>query len=467
MNRAVLYQEKINFVYRGPALAILVLLFVAFAYAGWSGDRWRDARVDSLAEFQLETEHGMSEIREQLAGIEAGTAEVGPFDANPMDVFFPAVLPPASLADFAVGHADLHPASAEISPWSNIAGVFGSYQFDNPTTLSTGSFDVAMVIIVLMPLLMIAISFDVLAGERARSSLAMVLSAPLKQTELVWTRLVFRNVLVWLAAAAAMLLLAFANDIGGDRYTRFGLWLGASFVYALVWLSLIACCVARFRSAMATAGSLVGLWLLFTLAVPATISTLSEALYPTPSRLALLSEVRSAQAETERELAELTEGLLLDHAEQSVDSEEEVPSFYRAAFLANQAARESVRPIVEGFEQARAGRDRTLQWAQYLSPSVVAQRLLMLSAGADLDRQHRFQAQVQAALVELETAVGPAVVSGNRLSLAEFDELKSFEFRDVSVQNIASSAIVPAAFLLVLSFALGVAANRRLAEERL
>lgn len=465
MNRAILFHERLNFVRRGPALTVIVLLFAAFFYAGWSGDRWRDAHNENLSGFESQALESLASFREQLAGIEDGSIEPSPYDGNPMSILLPAVLPPASLADFAVGHADLHPASAEISTWRNLSSVFGRYQFDNPTTLSSSSFDVAMVVIVLMPLLMIAVSFDVLAGERSRGSLAMVLAAPLRLPELVWSRLVFRNAILWLAAFAAMLCLAVVNDAGGDRFARLGIWFSVSFLYALVWLCLIAYCVARYRSATSTAGSLVGFWLLFTLALPATVATLAEAINPTPSRLAFLSEIRTAQGDTTRNLAKVTEGFLTDHPELTI-GDESVPSFYRAAFLSNQAARETTRPIVEAYASAREGRERTVGWAQYLSPSIIAQRLLHLSAGADLGRQHRFQSQVQVALSELSEAVGPSVVSRNRLTVAELDRLEPFEFDDVSARQISTSAAGPALFLLVIGLALGIAAQQRLVRDR-
>ncbi len=466
MKSGILYHEGLNFVRRGSATAIIALLIVTFAYVGWSGDRWRDARHTSLTNFETQGLEAVSKLRADLAEIEAGRMEATPRGPNALTIQFPAVLPPSSLADFAVGHADLHPASAEISIWRNLSDVFGRYQFDNPTTLSVSTFDVAVVVIVLMPLLMIAASFDVLASERSRASLAMVLASPVRLTELVWTRLAFRNVLIWLVAVLAMLVLAFWNDAGGDRFARLGLWIGASLLYGLVWSALIAYCVARCKTATGTAGALVGLWLFFTLAMPATIATLSEAVYPTPSRLAFLSEVRSSQGESRRNLEKLTEGFLLDHPELTV-GDENVPASWRAAFLANQTARKNTQPIVAAYDAARAGRERTIAWAQYLSPSIIAQRLLYLSAGGNLERQHRFQAQVQASMIELDRVLGPAIVAQQKLSAADLGVLKPFEFKDISVQRIFSAAIAPGIFLLLLSLFLGIAAHRRLVNELL
>ncbi len=466
MTSAILFHERLNFLSRGPALFALLLVVVAFAYAGWSGDRWRDAQLESVSGFETEKLEALADYRAQLVEIESGKKAPGPYDANPMSVTIPAVLPPAALADFAVGHADLHPASAEISTWRNLSSVFGRYQFDNPTTLASTAFDLALVIIVLMPVVMIAVSFDVLASDRSRGTLAMILASPVTLQKLVWMRLTVRNGLIWLAAIVIMLALAMFNDAGGDRMARFGLWLGVSLLYGLFWFVTIAFCVARFRSATATAGSLVGLWLLFTLALPATFATLAESMYPTPSRLAFLSEIREAQGDTNRNLAKLTEGFLMDHPDLTV-GDEGMPSYLRAAFLSNEAARESTRPIVEAYDAARAGRAQTIGWAQYLSPSIIAQRLLMHSAGGDLERQFRYQTQVHAALAELSAAIGPAVVSRNRMTLEKFDELRPFAFADVSAGSIALAGTVPAGFLLVLSLAIGFAAQHRLVRDRL
>ena len=464
MNAAIIYQENLAFLRRGPALLVVALLVFTLVYAGWSGASWRDAQTANLQAFESTADEALGAFREQLAAIEAGTVEPSPYDANPMSILIPATLPPASLADFAIGHADLHPASAELSTWRNQSSVFGRYQFDNPTTLSSSAFDVAMVIVVLMPLLMIAVSFDVVSRERSRGSLGMLLAAPVSMRDLVWTRLAFRNGILWATAAIVVLFLGLANDAGGDRLPRLGIWIAISFLYLAVWLALIAYCVAKFRSATATAGALVGLWLVFTLALPASIATTTEALYPTPSRLAFLSEIRTAQGETNRNLAALTDGFLMDHPDLSV-GDESLPSFYRAAFLSNEAARENTKPIIEAYEAARAGRDRTVRWAQFLSPAIIAQRLLHLCAGADLKRQHRFQGQVQQALDELGTAIGPSVVSRNRLPLAAFDELEPFAFKDVTARQIVGSATGPAIFLLLVMLIVGMAANRLLQDE--
>ena len=377
-----------------------------------------------------------------------------------MNIAFPATLPPGALGDFAVGHTDLHPSSGEISPWNNLSTLFGRYQFENPAMLVAGSFDVALVAIVVMPLLMIAVSFDMLSRERTRGTLALTLCAPISLARMLWTRLLFRNGVLWLSAIAAMSALVLMNDTGGDRHARFGWWLTASLVYWGFWLGLIAFVVARFRHATQTAAVMAGLWFALVVAMPGLVSAIADAIYPTPSRLALLSEVREIESATSRDLADLTDRFLTDHPELTV-GDEGVPEFFRAAFLTNDAARQVTAPIVDGFELARYARARALSLAQYLSPAIVAQRLLHLLADADLERQHRFQAQARQALFELADAVGPAIVSRNRITVAEFDDLPAFAFVDRTLAEVRSEFLFPLAFLVAVSLWLAVAASRR------
>lgn len=458
-NNAIIYLELRTFLLRGNGPLAGGVLLVAVLLAGWGGGLWRDAQRESVEAYETAAAAELATWRETLADIEAGRREAGPFDANPMSIAFPAALPPSSLADFAIGHAELQPATGEISPWRNAATIFQKYQFDNPTTLAIGRFDLSLVIVMLLPVLMIAVSFDVIARERTQGTLALIMSHPVTLSRLAWTRLLLRNAALWAVALGGMLIVLFMNDAGGDRYARFALWLVTSFAYAIFWLALIACCVAAFRSLTGTAAALVSGWLLLVLALPAAVETVAEAAFPTPSRLAYLSEIRQAQADTNRSLDRLTDNFLMDHPELSV-GDEGMPAYMRATFLANEISRQNSLPIVQGYEEARSGRARTLAWAQLLSPAIATQRALNLIAGGDLDRQHRFQTQAGDALSSLAAAIGPSIVSRNRLSLEEFDSLAPFRFHGRTVAELVAMLAWPVLVVLAVSGGLTVLAVR-------
>ena len=465
MNKAIFQLDALTFLRRGSAWVAMLLIMATIFYVGWNGDSWRDARAAELQSFEAEKLGELAQWRQTMEEIERGELSPTPFDGNPMSILFPAVLPPAPLSDFAIGHSDIQPQSAEVSAWRNPANLFGHYQFENPATLAVGGLDLTLVIVLLMPILMIAISFDVLAADRSRGTLPMMMSFPLRLASVAWPRLLLRNGILWFTAVVAMFVLLVVNDSGGERYAHFGIWLAVCLAYGAFWLSLIALSVSAIRSAVGTAAALIGAWAVLTLAVPAMISTGSESLYPTPSRLAWLSEVREAQGETNRELDRLTEGFLMDHPDLTV-SEEQVPSYFRGSFLANEAARQRTAPILAGYEKARSDRQHIVDLAQYLSPAVIAQRLLHVAAGADLGRQHSYQSQARESLSTLAETIGPAVISRNRISMAEFEELQPFQFKEKSTAELVNSALWPLLYLLLLSALLSYFAQRRLATSQ-
>lgn len=464
MLSAVFYLETRDFLKRPPVLVCLALVIASIGYAGWHGEQRRSAHTAGLEAFVADKQEALDAWRTSLVELEAGRLEPSPYAANPANVIMPAVLPMAALGDFAIGYGDLHPASAELSPRRNLSSLFGRYQFDNPEALATGGFDVALVVLLIMPLLMIAVSFDVLATERGRGSLAMALSAPARLADIAWGRLLYRNGSLWLLAVASMAALVVANDAGGDRYARFFGWLLVSLCYGAFWLALIAFVIARFQSATQTAAVLTGLWFLLTLAFPGAVSSITEAVYPTPSRLALLSEIREVEGATNRELARLTDRFLTDHPELTV-GDEGVPAFYRASYLSNDGARQASAPLVDDFERAHELRSRALTIAQYVSPAIITQRLLLELSEADLGRQHRFQREARGALFELSDALGPAIVSRNRITVDEFDALAPFTFEAEPAGSLVLRQLPPLVFLLAVAIVLARAAQRRLKLE--
>lgn len=462
--RTLFRQELTEILRSGSAFAAMGLALLTLLYAGWSGDQRRDQYQLGLDRFVAASQIELSNWLAELSAVEANSPDASPFSANPMGITFPAVLPAGPLHDFAAGHADLQPVSAEVTLWRNLADVFGRYQFDSPELLAAGSFDVALVLVLFIPLLMIALSYDALARERDQGTLVIVLSAPLSLSKLLWTKLVFRNGMLWIWTLLILTFLAVVNDAGGDRFARFSGWLMISLAYGCFWLALIAWVLSQALDATRAAAILVACWFLLTLAIPGLVSTSSEALFPTPSRLALLSEIRQVEAETNLELAALTDQYLNDHPELTV-GDEGMPSFYRATYLTNDRARQRTAPLLERFEAAQTARAELLRWAQLLSPSIVAQRAFHGLADANLERFRKFQAQVRAALFQLSDEVGPAVVSRNRISSAAFRSLEPFRFRPTANTDLYQQSALAALYLLALAAILAALAQRRLADE--
>ena len=441
------------------AMAILAFALIASLYSVWSGTAWRDAHVAMLGNYEADVEVQMQTWREDLFAIEQGTQEASPFAARPGNIQVPATQPVGPLGHLAVGSSALLPTRATITPLQTRMSMIEPYEFDNPTTLSLGKFDLAFFTVVVLPLLMIALSFDVLASDRSRGTLKLLLSNPISTENVLVTRLAVRNgLLILLALVSIVVGFATAGEGGFGGYGL--LWLGTFLAYTLFWLALIYLAVSRIRRSEATAATLIGLWVLFTLAIPALTNSAGEAVYPLPSQLEYLSDSRAAQVDASRRTSELTDDFLQDHPELTV-SDESVPDFFSAVFLANEQVLSNTVPIVNAFEEANRQRSAFVDRLQYLSPAIIAQRAFFRIAGSDFDQAQMFITQAGTAMDDLNDVVRPAIISKNRLASDSLGAVPVFSMELAGPGAASRQISLPIMFLLVCAAVLAAVGYAR------
>lgn len=467
-NTPVLALEKRLFLFSLPGLVVAFAVIALGWLAAVNGQTSVKRTIEAQTQFLESGNEAVKEWRDALVEIEKTGEASSPFDARPMNIRMPAALPPAPLADFAIGSNDLHPTTTTLTGWSNPGDLFIEYEFSNPTLASIGGFDLTFLVVALLPLIMIGASFDILAGDRERGRARLIAAQAGHVGPSVWKRLVIRNLAIWACFGLVATLAAFSspfnatpNTTGPARFTHFAAWFAAASVYGLFWLSLIAFAAAVIKRSETVAASLFASWAVFVFAVPAIGGALAEASYPPPSRLVFLSEMREGEVTAIRETAALTAGFLADHPEMTV-SEEAVPGFYRSNFLANREAARRTTPVLEAFNQSRHQRAQLISKLQYLSPAMIANNALTTIAGGDVARNMAFQEQARAALNDLSERIGPAVVAKQRLSVAEFDAIPAFAFRERTLAEKAAVFAAPLGFLVLVAAVLLFASRRRL-----
>ena len=466
MKSIAFFLECRTFLFAAPGIALIVSLLILGAYAAYSGKSQLARIAQGQAHYAQTRNDALDAWRDELVEIESAPGAAAPaYAARPMNIRKPAVAPAAPLGDFAIGASDLLPAQTELSAWVNPADLFNEYEFANPTLLSIGRFDLSIMAVLLLPLLMIAASFDIWSAERESTRARLIAAQAGAVKPLIWSRLLFRNGLIWgvfaLVALAAGLAAPGAAGLSSARLANLAGWIGAAWIYGAFWFALIAFAVAYLRRSEIIAATLFALWASFVLLTPAIGGALSEALYPPPSRLAALSAMRDAKSEAGKATAELTEGFLTDHPQMTV-SDDDVPFYYAGTWLANREAAARTAPILRAFEESRQRRREAVDLLQYLSPAVIANRALLSFAGADVHRYRAYQAEARAALADLSQRIGPAVVARQRLSLAAYDAMAPFAFTETPAGDKARRLAAPLAFLSALTLALGWGARRRL-----
>lgn len=464
--KAIIAQERRNLLSDKAQFVLLAAFLVVCLYAVWIGAHHRSS-VETTTQAFLEA--GIADAdawRERIVDIESGAVapEDDIFAGSAMGVYLPAVSGPGPLSDLSIGVTDLQPMTAMVSQWRTVERLFGSYQFQSPAAIASGPFDMAFVVIFVLPLLMIALAYDVLAEDRERGRLGLVLSQPISVRDLVFARLRVRlgAVLIILLLALAVGFFVGASEAGAaQRAGRFAIWVAIAVAYFAFWFMTIAWAVSLNRKGETTVLLLAAVWALNGLIGPATLAAGAEALHPAPSRLAFLSDTREASSEAYKSRADVMQGMLLDHPQLTVENYS-LPEYIRTSFLVTQSVDESVSPVLESFDRVHENRHQLLSRVQYASPAIVALQTFNTVSGSSLERQKKYEREVRAFKHDLAENVEEKVLLGERLTVAEYDVLPRFLFVESSAHDVALSAMGPLTYFIGLAGLIGVSAVRNL-----
>jgi cell division protein FtsW (lipid II flippase) len=125
-----------------------------------------------------------------------------------------------------------------LAPWRQ-PSIAAATDPENPHRLLIGRFDAAFVVVFLVPLFIIALTYSLIAGERERGTLALLLAQPVTLPALITAKLAPRVIIV--VALLALIAVLFALAIAQVNGAGLALWRGG----ARLWRVLV--CFERSR----------------------------------------------------------------------------------------------------------------------------------------------------------------------------------------------------------------------------
>lgn len=365
-----------------------------------------------------------------------------------------ALLPPAPLAALAIGQGDVYPNYIKVTARSLDALVSGD-QIEHPLAVASGQFDAAFVILFLYPLLIFAISFDLTASERDQGTLRMVLAQPVTLGEVIAGKMIVRAI----ALLVPMLFLPIAiaavfSPVNGAFWIRCGLWSSAIVIYGAIWHGIALLVNARGLGAPANALILAGIWLLFAVVGPSSVNLLIAVRYPMPSRVEAAVQARAATEDATVQGSRQLGQFLQDHPTSGNVGREGMRQF--AALQAERDRRVAERlQVVEATFNAQLEKQRRLaSWLSVLSPTMIAQGVLLDVAGTSTERFDHFRSEASSFQERWRAYFEPRVLDAATLTPAEYAAAPVFAHEEESVaataRRIALPMFVMAAAAIVL-----------------
>ncbi|MBL8628386.1 MAG: ABC transporter permease subunit [Rhodospirillaceae bacterium] len=379
-----------------------------------------------------------------------------------------AVLPPTGLAALSIGQSDLNLNYIPVS-MKNIIDATKDNEIENPVNLKAGSFDIAFVIIFLLPIFIMAMSYDLLSSEKERGTLAMVMSHPISLRKLMASKLVSR-IAILLAVVIAFgvgAVMAVGSELNqAETWARFGFWLGATVLYSIFWFALAVLVNAAGKSSATNGIVLAGSWLAFVVVIPTIVSVVTSTLYPAPSRLDFIAASREAQTAAEFERMKALDQYYYDHLELVPGGEDKANDFLTLSLANNASIEKAIKPLYDEFQNQLNRQEDAVTKFQFVSPAIMMQLAMNEVAGTSADRYENFMKQVFKFHAQWGEFFTGRFLKRDPLTTEEWKQIPTFKYVEEPFSDVLARLMPSLLGLLVVVAALTAFAFSSLRKYR-
>lgn len=289
---------------------------------------------------------------------------------------------------------------------------------DQVTTLPTGEFSTAWVLQMLLPLLIAVMAAGVVARERERGTLRLILASGGSVPRFMAAKVASVGRLTAGIAGSVMAIGIIAAMFAGPfDAVALALWVTAYALFLAIVVLVSVAVSARSRSTGQALLILVGIWLFAIVLVPRAATSAVQVVAPTPSADQFWTDMGTAMEAQPDPFGADSEAFGAAMARRyGVASVEELPVDFGGLQLEES---ERLGNIVfdrfYGNLYAIYGRQRALlRWANLLSPLPALQNVSMALSGTDVPHQLAFQAQAEAHRRALVTELNTDLIENGR-----------------------------------------------------
>ncbi len=449
----------------------LLAFFVGFAL--WSGYRQMRFQRETLTAIQRADTEAMAQLKKDVQAIESGIPWAGSSWQNPSSPYTIGsnkgakytTLPPDPLAIFAVGQSDLRAYYYRVT-MTRPQSLYHSEEIENAATLYNGNFDLVFAIVYLLPLLVVALSYNVVSSEKEQGTLALLLSSEADFRQIIFSKYVFRWLLlngVFVGLVTAGILLAVA-DLSGS-VGRLLLVFLLVLLYTAFWFALSFAVNSYGKNSGYNAAVLVGAWLVFVLIVPTVLSVGVSLLHPVPSRVELVTRTRETSDAVKKKSAKLLSSYYEDHPElvpkgQPVDYDDFALQYLRTQM----AVEEAMKPTEAQFEKQLHSQQMLVSYYRFLSPTVfVSQSLNDVTRTGDR-RYTDFKQQTLRFYRSFQQFFVQKVFRQEKMSSTEFDRIPGFQYQPPDTAFFTIPNVLNLFFLIIATgfcIAIGLVKTRK------
>jgi len=453
------YELKLLLRSRWIQLLSLILL-VLFGFSTYNGLKKVEVRQDSITKATNEVKESDAMMLKLLDSVENGMEVSVPswtIPSGPMAVgnYYPrvAAMEQQPMAFIATGQADLFTHYVKPTASGDEAAL-NFTEMTSPVQLLFGSFDLAFVIIYLLPLLIVAFSYNVLSAEKESGSFRLLAAQPIGLQNWVLQKLALR--FFWLSLLVLVSLIVVFWGLALDPFDEpatFFVLIGLILAYMLFWFALSFLVNLWVGSSAKNAVALLGLWVLFVLLVPSILNQLGNSLYPMPSRNLMINEMRNMKAEITERQDKILDNFLRDHPEYAINDSTQTRSFWHSLMASQKLLQERMVPILDSYEEQLQNQQNWISKFKWLSPSILAQESLNSMAGTSKENYENYRRQVVTFAGEWREHFIPMLYNNKDFNSKKYSQLPKFVYQpsqNVGLGSAMTIILTSALFLVVI-----------------
>lgn len=442
MNLYIILTE-LKQLYRNHWLLMLTsLIFFIFLYAAWNGNTNVEKRKESITSALVEMDQQDELLLQRLDSLKEGhELNLRPWQYPDQPTatgnFNPRVAAfyPSNLALISTGQSDLF--IHYVKPTLNDDVISLSFaELTSPVRLLFGNFDISFVLIYLLPLIVIAFCYNILSIEKESGLLRLVASNPLNVQLWLFQKTLVRFITVALLIVGALCISLALNKVDFQP----GAWklLLSVILYASFWFALSFVVNLFGRSSEYNAITLLSLWMFLVLILPSTVSQIASELYPVPSRVMLVNELRKEQAAADKEQDKILDDYLRAHPEMVVSRESDESTAYgwwQRYFASKDLVEQRIEPLMADYDQKLLEQQMLVRKLRYLSPSVILQDVLSELAHTSTDHYLAYKESVFQFTKDWKSFFLPLVFAEKEFSSDMVEKLPQFQLDASSLES--------------------------------
>ncbi|UNZ00062.1 DUF3526 domain-containing protein [Zhouia spongiae] len=456
----LLYEIKL--LIRSNWLAVLLIsIGLLFTFATFNGTKNITKRLNDISTVQEELYKKDSSMLAALTKIENGEKTDIPYwqqPTEPMTIGYRhprlTIMHPETLSFISTGQSDMYTHFKSPTVYGNNFALDYS-EMVNPIQLLFGNFDLSFVIIYILPLLVIAFTFNILSKEKELGTLRLLGAQPISIIRWLLQKMMIRYIVFTVITLVTLLITISVFSIGAftDTANLAGLLLIVS-GYILFWF-IVACIVnIRVNNSAKNALTLIGVWLLIVMVLPATINQIGNSLYPTPSRLKMINEIRLIKKENEEKQNKIMDEYLRNHPELAQGNNEQKFGFWHNYFASEKVMEEKTKPLVAEYDLQLKKQQGLISMFKYVSPAILMQQSLNNIAGTSEKHYNDYKKQVFEFSGEWRNYLVPMLFKEQKFSTKNYHELPKFIYKNRIENEVLLNLLAIVAISLLIFFVL-------------